>query len=359
MSGVRTRAGAGAALRSRPPPPSFAPPSLPRSEQDVSVYIRADKIKVVSNDDHSDLSSNIQEEVHLNGGVPAPKVVVEESNITESINVTLGPRKSSKVDQVNSRKNVKDISNLASQHLDTAPSVSQDISPEITPHKNDTQEDKEEEGDLVPKIRNKCNDVKEILNRIMNTDEEDLEEVKHPEIKDDESARKLKTNTLHEEDETEKSRLTFNDDETYNKSNIVHDRDEKIKTTSSKESPQEKGKISNLFEKHDLFEDIDNIADLTIDQVKNLLEEEEKTNAELKTDLYNQKDENIKRTRKISQVKLSPDRKVQPKRRSKKEMQLEKMKDFLKGPAMGDNQEVNLDIRLKKTGGLMHFTVDI
>merc|ERR1719458_544458 len=141
-----------------------------------------------------------------------------------------------------------------------------------------------------------------------------------------------KTNTLHEEDESEKSILTFNDAETDNKSNIVYDRDEKIKTTSSKESPQEKGKISNLFEKHDLFEDIDNIADLTIDQVKNLLEEEEKTNAELKTDLYNQKDENIKRTRKISQVKLSPDRKVQTKRRSKKEMQLEKMKDFLKVP---------------------------
>ena len=359
MSGVRTRAGAGAAPRSRPPPPSFAPPSLPRSEQDVSVYIRADKIKVVSNDDQSDSSSNRQEEVHLNGGVPAPKVVVEESNITESINVTLGPRKSSKVDQVNSRKNVKDISNLASQHLDTAPSVSQVISPEITPHKNDTQEDNEEEGDLVPEIRNKCNDVKEILNRIMSKDEEDVEEVKHPDIKDDESASMSKTNTLHEEDESEKSRLTINDAETDNKSNIVCDIDEKIKTTSSKESPQEKGKISNLFEKHDLFEDIDNIADLTIDQVKNLLEEEEKTNAELKTDLYNQKDENIERTRKISQVKLSPDRKVQTKRRSKKEMQLEKMKDFLKDPAMGDDQEVNLDIRLRKTGGLMHFTFDI
>ena len=40
--------------------------------------------------------------------------------------------------------------------------------------------------------------------------------------------------------------------------------------------------------------------------MKNLLEEEEKTNAKLKTDLYTQKDENIERTRKISQAKLSP-----------------------------------------------------
>ena len=358
MSGVRTRAGAGAASRSRPPPPSFAPPSLPRSEQDVSVYIRADKIKVVNNDDQSDLSSNRQEEVNLNGNVTAPKVFVEESNITESINVTLGPRKSSKVDQVNSGKNVKDISNLASQHhLDTS-SVSQVISPEITPHKNDSQEDNEEEGDLVPEIRNKCNDVKEILNRIMNKDDnlEDDEEVNPPNI--DEPAIKLKTNSLHEE---EKTRFTNNDDVTAidSRSNIVHDKDEKVKMTLSKESHKEKGKISNLFEKHDLFEDIDNIADLTIDQVKNLLEEEEKTNAKLKTDLYNQKDENIERTRKISQAKLSPDRKVQTKRKSKKEMQLDKMKDFLKDPALGDDQEVNLDIRLKKTGGPLHFTADI
>ena len=127
-----------------------------------------------------------------------------------------------------------------------------------------------------------------------------------------------------------------------------------------KESAKEKGKIPNLFEKHDLFEDIDNIADLTIDQVKNLLEEEEKTNAKLKTDLHNQKDENIEKTRKISHVKDSPDRKVQStKRKSKKEMQLEKMKDFLKDPLKGDDQEVNLDVRLKKTGGHLHFATDI
>ena len=86
----------------------------------------------------------------FNGDAPSitpPKLCVEEANITESINVTLGPRKSSKVDQVNSRKNVKDISNLASQHTD-APAVSQVrgevISPELTPHKNDIQEDKED-----------------------------------------------------------------------------------------------------------------------------------------------------------------------------------------------------------------------
>ena len=339
MSGVRTRSGAGAP-RPRPPPPSFAPPSLPRAEQDVSVYIRADKIKLVDNDHQSgssqDLSPTKKDEGSLNGSIPSlapPKVFVEESKISESINVTLGPRKSSKVDQVNSRKNVKDISNLASQQGD-AVSRGEVISPEITPHENDIQEDKEE-GDLVPEIRNKCNDVKEILNRIMNSDDnlEDEEEAK-PDTTDDDIA---------------------------NKSIIVQEEEEKDNLRLTKESPTNgTGKISNLFEKHDLFEDIDNIADLTIDQVKSLLEEEEKTNAKLKTDLYNQKDENIERTRKISQAKLSPDRKVQTKRKSKKEMQLEKMKDFLKDPSMGDDQEVNLDIRLKKTGGQLHFfTFDI
>ena len=320
-------------------------------EQEVSVYIRADKIKLVTNDQQTgtsgqEVSINKKDEGSLNGDVPsitAPKVFVEEADITESINVTLGPRKSSKVDQVNSRKNVKDdISNLASQHRD-APAVSrvrgEVISPELTPHKNDIQEDKEEKNendvqedkeDLVPEIRNKCNDVKEILNRIMNSDDnlEDDEEAK-PDIEDKNSV---------------------------NKSSVGHENDETGKVKLTEESPSTgTGRISNLFEKHDLFEDIDSIADLTIDQVKNLLEEEEKTNAKLKTDLYTQKDENIERTRKISQAKLSPDRKVQTKRKSKKEMQLEKIKDFLKDPSMGDDQEVNLDIRLKKTGGQLHF----
>ena len=102
MSGVRTRSGAGA-TRPRPPPPSFAPPSLPRAEQDVSVYIRADKIKLVDNDHRSvssqHLSSNRKDENTPNGSIPSlapPKVFVEESKISESINVTLGPRKSSK-----------------------------------------------------------------------------------------------------------------------------------------------------------------------------------------------------------------------------------------------------------------------
>merc|ERR1711879_959600 len=112
-----------------------------------------------------------------------------------------------------------------------------------------------------------------------------------------------------------KDEIVEDDDEEQNDQNKSDQLTEVRETqiVKEKESVEEKGKIPNLFEKHDLFEDIDNIADLTIDQVKNLLEEEEKTNAKLKTDLYNQKDENIEKTRKTSQVKHSPDRKAQTK----------------------------------------------
>ena len=141
------------------------------------------------------------------------------------------------------------------------------------------------EDDLAPEIRSKCNDVKEILNRILNNND-DLEE---EEVKDN--------------------------------IDVIENKPE------------------------DPFEKIDNIADLTLDQVRDMLIKEEETNAKLKSELINKKDE------KLTKSKIEAHKRPTPKqRKSKKEVQLENMKNFLKDPDKGGDQEVNLDIRLKKTG---------
>ena len=96
------------------------------------------------------------------------------------------------------------------------------------------------------------------------------------------------------------------------------------------------------------IEKVENIADITLDHVRKLLEEEEQANAKLKNDLLIQKEETVSLKRKKREQ--SEKDKSHTKRKSKKELQLEKMKNFLKDPDKDDSQDINLDIRLKKTG---------
>ena len=289
---VRTRSGQGQNVpmpRSRPPPPSFAPPSLPKVEQDFNVYIRKDKStieiqEVNSKEDQKSSNTPIKQNLEVENVLAAPKAVIEQSNITETINITLKPKKILTINQSNS-SNVKDFCNEPQNN------VEYEAKSPVVKLKNgienisSAEEEVSLEDDLAPEIRSKCNDVKEILNRILNNND-DLEE-------------------------------------------------EEVKNNI--------GVIENKPE--DPFEEIDNIADLTLDQVREMLIKEEETNAKLKSELINKKDEELTKSKIQGQKRPTP----KP-RKSKKEVQLENMKNFLKDPDKGEDQEVNLDIRLKKTG---------
>ena len=156
----------------------------------------------------------------------------------------------------------------------------------------------EEDHSLVPEIRNKCHDVNEILNRILSKDEDfDLE------------------NKIEQE--------------------IEHS----VDSDQSKKSD-------------DPFENIDNIADLTLEEVREILEKEEQTNAQLKDNLVSTKEEKLTRHQNQPKSQEKSRKRSEPSkpRKSKKEQQLEKLKDFLKDPDANEDQEVELDIRLKKSG---------
>ena len=296
---VRTRSGhghqnGGAVNRPKPPPPAFAPPTLPKPEQDVTVYIRADKsnIEISENSTTANCHNVIIEDVVL-----SPKVVIEQSNTTETINVTLGPRKSSKIDQVNNlSKNGPSQQNLINvaktgpvQEKTPICKIEEDSSLDCMLQELETNE---------TEIRNKCNDVKEILNRIMSN------------------------NQKYEDEEEELEDKN---------SDVNHMNDKNVQV----EIP-------------DPFENIDNIADLTIDQVRSLLVKEEEANDKLKTELITKKDEQVDKVKSYNETRSR--NRVNPPKKSKKEMQLEKMKNFLKDPDKNDEQEINLDIRFKKTG---------
>ena len=155
-----------------------------------------------------------------------------------------------------------------------------------------------EEDDLVPEIRNKCHDVNEILNRILSKDDDfELE------------------NKIEEE--------------------IEHS----VNTEQSRKLD-------------DPFVNIDNIADLTLEEVREILDKEEQTNSQLKENLVSTKEEKLsKYQNQPKSVEKSRKRREPSKpRKSKKEQQLEKLKDFLKDPDAEEDQEVELDIRLKKSG---------
>ena len=156
-----------------------------------------------------------------------------------------------------------------------------------------------EDDDLAPEIRNKCHDVNEILNRILSKDEDfDLE------------------NNIEEEIEN-----SVDSDQTSKKSD-------------------------------DPFVNIDNIADLTLEEVREILEKEEQANAQLKEDLVSTKEEELTKHQNQPKIQEKIRKRSSPSkpRKSKKEQQLEKLKDFLKDPDANEEQEVELDIRLKKSG---------
>ena len=268
----------------RPPPPTFAPPSLPITEHELNVYIRNDKgpIEIQELKDQgctSKAKSENEKDIKIDAIFKAPKLRIDQSNISETINVTLKPRKKSLEKEANPTESTFKNNSLT---LDSATSVNQSKNISDFILESNPVADIDDEDDLVPEIRNKCNDVNEILNRIL-------------------------------------------------KNNDYEDEAEEIN-----EDPK------NPIEK------VENIADITLDHVRKLLEEEEQANAKLKNDLLIQKEETVSLERKKREQ--SEKDKSHTKRKSKKELQLEKMKNFLKDPDKDDSQDINLDIRLKKTG---------
>ena len=111
--------------------------------------------------------------------------------------------------------------------------------------------------------------------------------------------------------------------------------------------------VTDNHKKEDPFVNIDNIADLTLDEVREILEKEEETNAKLKENLVSSKEDKLEKYK--SEKENYPDvsrvrsEKQKPRKR-KKEQQLEKLKNFLKDPDGAEDQEVELDIRLRKSG---------
>ena len=268
----------------RPPPPTFAPPSLPITEHELNVYIRNDKgpIEIQELKDQgctSKAKSENEKDIKIDAIFKAPKLRIDQSNISETINVTLKPRKKSLEKEANPTESTFKNNSLT---LNSATSVNQSKNISDFILESNPVADIDDEDDLVPEIRNKCNDVNEILNRIL-------------------------------------------------KNNDYEDEAEEIN-----EDPK------NPIEK------VENIADITLDHVRKLLEEEEQANAKLKNDLLIQKEETVSLKRKKREQ--SEKDKSHTKRKSKKELQLEKMKNFLKDPDKDDSQDINLDIRLKKTG---------
>ena len=272
--------------RSRPPPPpTFAPPPLPITPS-LNVYKRNEKQSQNEVTDEAGNENQITllppkfkiEEVEISHEVSAQK-----PNGAETFNFTLKPR---------SRPRTR-----------TNPAV-----PDREEQQVQSQQEQpcsgaagEEDGDLVPQIRNKCNDVNEILNRILKSDDD------------------FDMDSINEQD-------------------TEHAKD--IKNTD------------------DPFMNIDNIADLTLDEVREILENEEQTNAKLKDDLVSSKDEKLTK-HKTEKLKGSEGNKVRPERsgarKSKKEQQLEKLKDFLKDPDGAEDQDVQLDIRMKKSGNYISW----
>ena len=63
----------------------------------------------------------------------------------------------------------------------------------------------------------------------------------------------------------------------------------------------------------------------------------------------NQTEDHMKKNRNlVTQKEENKKREPQIKKKSKKEMQLEKMKNFLKDPSKGEDQDIQLDLRLKR-----------
>merc|ERR1711974_173706 len=91
----------------------------------------------------------------------------------------------------------------------------------------------------------------------------------------------------------------------------------------------------------------------TIDEVREILEKEEDANAKLRDDLVASKEDKLAKHKHENPRRQEGSRvrtdKMSKQRKSKKEQQLEKIKDFLKDPDGAKDQEVELDIRLKKT----------
>ena len=267
--------------RSRPPPPpTFAPPPLPRTPS-LNVYKRNEKQSQNEVTDEAGNENQITllppkfkiEEVEISHEVSAQK-----PNGAETFNFTLKPRTRPRT-RTNPAVPDREEQQVQSQQEQPCSGAAG-----------------EEDGDLVPQIRNKCNDVNEILNRILKSDDEfDMDNI--------------------------------------NEQDTEHYKD--IKNTD------------------DPFVNIDNIADLTLDEVREILENEEQTNAKLKDDLVSSKDEKLTK-HKTEKLKGSEGSKVRPERsgarKSKKEQQLEKLKDFLKDPDGAEDQDVQLDIRMKKSG---------
>ena len=278
--------------KSRPPPPSFAPPTLPKIQSDDNTYKR--NSRQCSDLSASASSENVVAKFEEAKILVAPKLKVEETDISEVINVTLKPRRQSD-SQINKVEVCKNPNNdvrdsTSQQHISNGNAAAKSL---INHCQRDLQTDLDnlvEEDDLVPEIRNKCNDVNEVLNRLLNSKDEDL--CGSP-------------------------------------------------TSATPERKKSEPLISDPFDK------VDNIADLTLDQVRLILKEEETQNTQLKTDLENQKEEHLKMSREMKLLtNQQPEKK---KRKSKKEIQLEKMKNFLKDPNKDDDQDIKLDIRMKKT----------
>ena len=249
-----------------PPPPSFAPPPLPETPS-LNVYKRKERLSSEIEEQEAVLPPKFKiEELTISEMVQTPKLRAE-SAVTETVNITLNRRRVSRESQQDN--------GLA---------------------KGDTEGD----ADLVPEIRNKCNDVNEILNRILQSDEE------------------FEMESINEHED---------------------------------EHPVEP--VTDNHKKDDPFVNIDNIADLTLDEVREILEKEEETNAKLKEDLVSSKEDKLEKYK--SEKENNPDvsrvrsEKQKPRKR-KKEQQLEKLKNFLKDPDGAEDQEVELDIRLRKSG---------
>merc|ERR1712038_2071227 len=100
---MSVRTGRPPAPRSKPPPPppTFAPPPLPKTPS-LNVYKRNEKINSSEKDDQEVQISALPpkfkiEEVNISELVQAPKLIIEESLVSETVNFTLKPRSTNKI----------------------------------------------------------------------------------------------------------------------------------------------------------------------------------------------------------------------------------------------------------------------
>ena len=186
-----------------------------------------------------------------------------------------------------------------------------------------------EASDIVPEIRDRCKDVKQILSRILDTNAEEDEE---EEAEDD----------AQEEEEE--------DEEDVEKDDMKEDEGEKMKG---------KGECLTGLEE-------ENIADLTLEQLREIIKAEEEQNERLKCEFEEQKAEEGRRPRVESGSPRVGDKEkavvaerglagavkvpVDPVRRrggpvSRREEQLARTAQFLAGPEPG--QGLELPVRLR------------